>query len=65
VAAIASPCIDNCTLNEDDICLGCGRLIDEITAWHDASDEQKNNIIDTGKKRLEVIQDNWHRVQEN
>jgi predicted Fe-S protein YdhL (DUF1289 family) len=58
VGTIASPCINNCTLNEDDICLGCGRLIDEITDWHDANDEQKIFIIDTGKKRLEIIQDN-------
>lgn len=22
-----------CTLNEDDVCLGCGRLLVEITSW--------------------------------
>jgi uncharacterized protein len=25
-----SPCIGTCTLNEDNICIGCGRHIDEI-----------------------------------
>jgi len=25
-----SPCIGVCTLNEDNICIGCGRHIDEI-----------------------------------
>ena len=25
-----SPCIGTCTLNERDICIGCGRHIDEI-----------------------------------
>jgi|TARA_R110000803_G_C11957163_1_gene318297 predicted Fe-S protein YdhL (DUF1289 family) len=26
-----SPCIGTCTLNEDNVCIGCGRHIDEIT----------------------------------
>jgi|TARA_R100000008_G_scaffold76887_1_gene57009 predicted Fe-S protein YdhL (DUF1289 family) len=25
-----TPCIGTCTLNEDDICIGCHRHIDEI-----------------------------------
>jgi len=25
-----SPCIGTCTLNENDVCVGCGRHIDEI-----------------------------------
>ncbi len=45
--------------------MGCGRLIDEITAWNDASDEQKTIIIDTSRKRLDVIQAKWHWKQEN
>jgi len=29
----ASPCNQICTLDADDVCLGCGRTIDEIAAW--------------------------------
>ena len=29
----ASPCNQVCTLDRDDVCLGCGRTIDEIAAW--------------------------------
>tara|TARA_R110000782_G_scaffold73615_16_gene147336 strand:+ start:217 stop:384 length:168 start_codon:yes stop_codon:yes gene_type:complete len=52
---IVSPCIDKCTLNKDGICIGCGRVIDEISDWNNASDEQKMMIINSSKKRLELI----------
>ncbi len=28
-----SPCINICTLDEDDHCVGCLRTLDEIAAW--------------------------------
>ena len=33
VEAGASPCNQVCTLDDRDVCLGCGRTIDEIAAW--------------------------------
>ena len=36
-----SPCVRNCCLDDQDICLGCFRSITEICAWHDASDAEK------------------------
>jgi predicted Fe-S protein YdhL (DUF1289 family) len=42
---IQSPCVDNCCLDEKDVCLGCFRSIDEITGWHDATDQQKLKIL--------------------
>lgn len=32
-----SPCIRNCCLDQQDCCLGCGRLLSEITEWHQAT----------------------------
>jgi predicted Fe-S protein YdhL (DUF1289 family) len=29
----ASPCNQVCTLDGRDVCLGCGRTIEEIAAW--------------------------------
>ena len=29
-----SPCVANCCLNENDVCLGCHRTHQEILAWH-------------------------------
>ena len=29
----ASPCTNVCDLNTDNVCVGCGRTIDEIIEW--------------------------------
>ncbi|MCT8987068.1 DUF1289 domain-containing protein [Shewanella phaeophyticola] len=42
-----SPCVARCGLNEEDFCMGCFRHIDEIVIWSSASDEQKQQILDT------------------
>ena len=43
---VASPCVRNCCLNDDDVCLGCGRTISEITAWHTADLATKKSILE-------------------
>jgi len=30
---VESPCVGNCCLDTEDICLGCYRHLDEITSW--------------------------------
>ncbi len=32
-ASADSPCTLVCTLDADDVCLGCARTLDEIAAW--------------------------------
>lgn len=49
--SIASPCIGNCCLDNDDICLGCFRHLDEIVGWRDKSDEQKEKAIALASER--------------
>lgn len=48
---IQSPCISQCCLDEKDICVGCGRHIDEITGWHGADDERKIQILKNCQQR--------------
>jgi predicted Fe-S protein YdhL (DUF1289 family) len=36
-----SPCIALCKLNEDEICVGCKRTINEIVKWRTYTDDQK------------------------
>lgn len=36
-----SPCVRNCCLNDDDICLGCFRSLDEIRNWAGADRETR------------------------
>jgi uncharacterized protein len=42
---IRSPCIAKCGLNENDICMGCGRTAVEIGLWIRYTDEQRLEII--------------------
>jgi predicted Fe-S protein YdhL (DUF1289 family) len=42
---IKSPCIRDCCLDSNDICLGCWRHIDEIIAWQSYSREEKTQVI--------------------
>lgn len=39
-----SPCVRNCTLDDEHVCLGCGRTIDEIMEWSVASEERRREI---------------------
>ncbi len=43
--SVASPCVRNCCLDEQDICLGCYRSITEITGWSAADNYQRNEIL--------------------
>ena len=45
MAEISSPCVRNCCLDKKDVCLGCGRTVDEIIRWGDASDDEKLEIL--------------------
>ena len=50
---IESPCVRNCCLDKQDVCLGCGRTIEEIIRWGDASEDEKLKILTLSKQRLE------------
>ncbi|TRY30374.1 DUF1289 domain-containing protein [Aliiglaciecola sp. M165] len=43
--SIESPCIRNCCLDQNDMCVGCFRMLDEILIWGQASDDKKQAII--------------------
>ncbi|MFD2165532.1 DUF1289 domain-containing protein [Thalassotalea euphylliae] len=55
---LASPCVRNCCLDRDDICLGCFRHIDEIVGWQSFSADKKRliltNCADRAVKRREA-----------
>jgi uncharacterized protein len=51
-ASIAqSPCIRNCCLSDDDICLGCYRSLEEITRWGEADDQARMIILKNANQR--------------
>ena len=49
----ANPCIRNCCLSDDDICMGCFRHLDEILSWNKMNDEQKQTTLVRCKQRKE------------
>ncbi|MGD8379545.1 MAG: DUF1289 domain-containing protein [Gammaproteobacteria bacterium] len=50
--APASPCVGICTLDEREICLGCGRTLDEIAAWSRMSATEQQQVIERLPERL-------------
>ncbi|MEZ5561052.1 MAG: DUF1289 domain-containing protein [Pseudomonadales bacterium] len=42
---IYSPCVRICTLDENDVCRGCLRTLEEIGAWLRASRAEKLAIL--------------------
>lgn len=52
---IESPCIRNCCLNDDDICVGCGRSLQEITRWSASSDADKQTTLIAADERRRLI----------
>lgn len=48
---VANPCIRHCCLNEQNICLGCYRTLDDILSWHQATDDQKRQMLQQARQR--------------
>lgn len=42
---LASPCIRNCCLDNNDICLGCDRHVDDIIGWAEKPNAEKKRIL--------------------
>jgi predicted Fe-S protein YdhL (DUF1289 family) len=40
-----SPCVRNCCLDQDDVCLGCARSLDEILRWSKLSNPERQLIM--------------------
>ncbi len=41
-----SPCLNICTLDEDDVCTGCLRTLDEIASWGSLGAEAQWRIVE-------------------
>jgi predicted Fe-S protein YdhL (DUF1289 family) len=50
-SATQSPCVRNCCLDENDVCLGCGRLLEEILRWRSATDAEREAMLILAKNR--------------
>ncbi len=42
---VPSPCVGICCPDEQGLCMGCLRTMEEITLWWDMSNEQKIELL--------------------
>jgi len=40
-----SPCVRNCCLDDADVCIGCGRHLNEILRWGQADAAERGDIL--------------------
>ena len=56
---VPSPCVRNCCLDQEDVCMGCGRTLDEIMHWGDAEDAERAWILERAKQRVKIRAKRW------
>jgi predicted Fe-S protein YdhL (DUF1289 family) len=56
---VASPCVRNCCLDDDDICLGCHRALAEIVAWGTAPEQERRAIAARARARRDERKRPW------
>ena len=56
---VASPCVRNCCLDERDVCLGCGRSLDEIRLWSESDDVERLRILERAAARRAEREARW------
>ena len=53
---IESPCISVCRY-ENEVCVGCGRTVDDITNWYNMTDDEKQAVLN----RIEKDSKGWFK----
>jgi predicted Fe-S protein YdhL (DUF1289 family) len=53
VTETPSPCLNICEIDPSgELCVGCGRTLDEIAGWQGASEAKRRAIVDELPERL-------------
>jgi predicted Fe-S protein YdhL (DUF1289 family) len=42
---VRSPCVNICALDNDDVCTGCQRTVEEITRWSRMSNDERRTVL--------------------
>lgn len=50
-----SPCIRQCCLNEQDVCVGCGRSMSEIIQWSKLKTTEKQKVVELAQVRRDKM----------
>lgn len=51
---VASPCVQICALDDEDICIGCQRSAAEITHWSRMADGERRQVLVRCHERAEA-----------
>ena len=51
MSEVPSPCTRQCCLDAQDVCLGCGRHLEEIMRWHVAGSAERQAILAAAEAR--------------
>ena len=54
--SIQSPCVRNCCLDDDLVCVGCFRTIEEIKEWGLVDDPRREAILRNAQVRRDASQ---------
>jgi predicted Fe-S protein YdhL (DUF1289 family) len=53
---IESPCVRICAIDPaSELCMGCGRTLDEITRWYGMSSDERQRIMAELAARMETL----------
>lgn len=52
---VQSPCVENCCLNNEKICLGCFRSIEEIAQWQQMKDTMRLDVLLKAENRRKEL----------
>jgi predicted Fe-S protein YdhL (DUF1289 family) len=52
--SLSTPCIRNCCLTDDDICLGCFRSVNEISLWTKVDEKTRHDFLINAENRKKV-----------
>ncbi|NWA27258.1 DUF1289 domain-containing protein [Pseudomonas gingeri] len=50
-SAVSSPCVSLCRLDEQKICIGCFRHVEDIREWRSADDARRRVICEQAMQR--------------
>ncbi len=47
-----SPCVRLCALNDDEVCVGCGRTLNDIKAWTKMTEPERVACVERAVQNL-------------
>lgn len=57
-SSVKSPCVQVCTLDENKICMGCYRSVEEVRNWFRFTDKEKKQAIKNADERRRAKDEN-------